>query len=310
MGVTLPVRAPGLATGEMFLSTCPSGGFRVIIRPFEVSRQGNAPIPWHAKTYPIWVVFRAIAWFNDPMPEETTELNAIATLNGSDDALLESGLPPRSTVALLGFILALVFLVPWVWWLFLNCGGTDYIEKGGQAGMAGGVLAALLGIIGIFRTKRRIRRGRGLAIAAIPIGVVGAFFQITVALGVDFVLGNIDFGNDAVTILKTPQAEITERAQEWYSQRTSKSFQTEVSVEKFESWLSSIIEERGQMQSFKINPRGAVGIKGTRGAVPIAFQGKFVSGSTSVVLLITMDGTDRKVNDILVGGASPRNYAK
>ena len=313
MGSALPVGAPGLATGEMFLSTCPSGGFRVIIRPFEVSRQGNAPIPWYTKTCSILVVFRAVAWFNDPMSEEKTDLNVLDNLedeNRSNDALLDAGLPPRSSAALLGFILALVLLIPWVPWLFRNYGGNDYLVIGGLVGMAGGTLAAICGIIGIFRTKRRIRRGRGLAIAAIPIGVVAAVLQIAVALGVYFVLGNIDFGNEAVTVLKTPRAELSERAQEWYSLHTSKSFQSAVTAEKFESWLSSILEERGQMQSFKINPRGAAGIKGTKGSAPLAFQGKFVSGSTSVVLLITMDGTDRKVDDILVGGATPRDQSQ
>ena len=122
---------------------------------------------------------------------------------------LETGPPLRSTVALIAFLLALVLLPPWVPWVSRS-GGVNGMLLGAIVGALGGLAAAVLGIIGIFRTARRRRRGRGLAIAAIPMGLVAAMSQGISGVALSTYTATHMTGSNAVRILATSQEQLHE----------------------------------------------------------------------------------------------------
>jgi hypothetical protein len=60
----------------------------------------------------------------------------------------------------------------------------------------GGILGIVFGLVGIQQTKRRGERGRGLAIAGLVIGILGALFWL--AIIIDVAVGGGSSNNSTV----------------------------------------------------------------------------------------------------------------
>lgn len=221
--------------------------------------------------------------------------------------LLRSAKPPKSWVAWVGFVLALVLLAPWVPLALKKFMGNPGLLIGGLIGLGGGVLATVLGIIGVFRTRRRRRGGRLPAIAAIPLGLAAGLVQFAVGSTVFSLLSVRMHSNAAVQILRSPSSEIAERARTWHEQMASQRFQVAVSPEMLTGWLNDVFARHGQLQSGTSAQKKAFGAE--RGATVYRLNGQFVNGTVPIEVVVGFDkGIQPKVDDIRVDGSSPRAW--
>ncbi|UCG17756.1 MAG: hypothetical protein JSV19_06940 [Phycisphaerales bacterium] len=195
------------------------------------------------------------------------------------------GPPPMSKAAVTGFVSSLVFCVP---------------------GLSP-LLGLIFGIVGIAATSGGRRRGRGLAIAAIPIALVVGAGHCYLAYFMGVVTHRmLAFPSRVVPVFRASSTKVPEAAAEAY-QLSSAGFRRAVSEEQFQAWVSEVIAERGQLQSFKQSrppfdkdPRG--------GNVVIAhLAGDFVNGSAviDVVMVLNKKKGSWEFNDIRVDGHSP-----
>lgn len=195
------------------------------------------------------------------------------------------GPPPMSKAAVTGFVSSLVFCVP---------------------GLSP-LLGLIFGIVGIAATSRGRRRGRGLAIAAIPIALVVGAGHCYLGYYMAVVMGKmLAFPTRVVPVFQASSAKVPEAAAEAY-QLSSAGFRRAVSEDQFQAWVAEVIAERGQLQKvtqshppFDKDPRG--------GDVVIAhLAGDFVNGSAviDVVIALNKKKGDWEFNDIRVDGHSP-----
>lgn len=224
------------------------------------------------------------------------------------DAFLATSTPPRSLAAWGGFILSLVLLAPWVPFLFRRLTGMFGLITGGIVGGALCLLASLLGVIGIFRTRHRSRRGRMVAIAAIPLGLLGGFLQVVFGFMSFGFLGVKMEGDRAVQLLRTPAASIAEQAASWRSEHGSKRFQANVTEEAMAGWLADVVAKHGQMQSTSVSRNDM--FRQDRGAMVYRLNGQFVNDTAPVEMIIGFESNMQpRVDDIRVDGSSPRNWS-
>ena len=190
---------------------------------------------------------------------------------------LEYSEPPKwSVAAIVGFVLSfLLILAP---------------------------LGVVFGIVGIFRTTDRRRRGRGLSIAAIPIGLVVSAVTGMLILFIYVFALTLQAAQEATAVLTTSRVSVPEKAGDFYDQ-CSRRFQLAVSREDFEHWLTDVIGKHGSLQgierarqAFEADPSGAWTFN---------FTGQFVNGTAHVgVTLGRPDGYHPEVFDIVVDGIS------
>lgn len=159
-----------------------------------------------------------------------------------------------------------------------------------------------LGIVGIFRTKGGQRRGRGLSIAAIPIGLVVSVVTGLMILIMVFLWQALQAASKATSVLKTSKVHVAEKAAEFYDQ-CSRRFQLAVSPEEFENWLTGVIDKHGSLlNTRKENPRVTQQLGGE---FTINYTGEFVNGAANIaVTLGGSDGFHPEVFDIAVDGVS------
>lgn len=227
--------------------------------------------------------------------------------NMTAEMMLDSAVPPRSWAAWGGFLLAVLLLAPWVALAFRGLMGNRGLVVGGLIGFAGGLLASILGIVGIFRTRKRRRRGRGVAITAIPLGLAGGCLQFLLGFLIFGVQAMTAQGKVAVKVLTSPTSELTTRAEEWRNDLGTEKFQDDVTAEQLAGWLESVIETHGQLQSTKVNARDAFGSE--RGVTLYKVTGQFVNDSAPIELVMRFEkGLDPRLDDIRVDGSSPRDW--
>ncbi len=233
-----------------------------------------------------------------------------------DDALLMAQ-PPRSYAAWGGFVLAVVLLAPVLPIIFARFAGAEGMIMGGLTGLVGGLLAMVLGIVGIVRTRRRTdagsevglpprrRRGRGVAIAAIPIGLVAGVLQVAVGASLYRMQVSLQFSEKALKLLGTSSSNIEEAVDDWYAEKTSARFQAACSPEKLAGWLRETLAERGQIQHVK-KDRNFLEVTPT--AFVVKLNGNFVNGGAPLRVHVGIEGMEPKVVDIEVGGSSPLTW--
>lgn len=195
------------------------------------------------------------------------------------------GPPPMSKAAVTGFVSSLVFCVP---------------------GLSP-LLGLIFGIVGIAATSGGRRRGRGLAIAAIPIALVVGVGHCYLGYYMGVVMHKmLVFPSHVVPVFEASSVKVPEAATKAY-RHSSEGFRQSVSEEQFQAWVSEVIAEHGQLQKYKASatpfdkdPRGG-------GVVIAHLAGDFVNGSAviDVVMVVNKEKGDWEFDDIRVDGDSP-----
>lgn len=162
-------------------------------------------------------------------------------------------------------------------------------------------LGVVLGIVGIFRTRGGRRRGMGLAIAAIPIGLV---VSVVVGMAVLFLVTLFDMQQTAVkagAVLRAGKTTVAEKTEAFY--REFPRFESFAPREEFTEWLNGVIDTNGSMTGWKaaktpVQPR-------SDGSWELHYTGEFVNGTADVgITLFPADWRQMDLRDMSVDGVS------
>ncbi len=195
------------------------------------------------------------------------------------------GPPPWSAAAIAGFVCSL-----------LGCLGITAV-----AGL-------VLGVVGLKKTSGGRRRGRGFAVAAIPLSLISGIAAFLLGLAI-VVGGQLNDMPDRIeAVLKLASGKPTEAA-DLFRQMGSSDFNEAVSSEALGQWLKKIIAEHGTPVKVLIEPN-QLGIgEGPDDKLTQSMTGKFVNDKVDLVITFSKhSGFGRlKIDDILIGGSSPRD---
>lgn len=159
-----------------------------------------------------------------------------------------------------------------------------------------------MGIVGIILTRGGRRRGMGLSIAAIPIGLIVGAISWLVAFSIVVFVATFPQAKKATDVLRISQVKIPAESGEFYGQ-FSRRFQLAVSSEQFESWLSVVNSKHGTLQSVQIGNQPFETMPS--GEWKYNFTGQFVNGAANIaVTLVKSGGLHYDVIDISVEGLS------
>ena len=185
--------------------------------------------------------------------------------------------PPWSVSSIVGFVLSL-----------LGCSAP---------------LGFILGIVGIVRTSGGQRRGRGLAIAAIPISLLTGAVAFLLAFGL-FVMGAIGVIVSLLPMLLSTDAEASKNAVSLLREVASDDFNASVSDEQLQAWLLQVAAKHGRLVKIG-RPSPAPRSAGSDG-VGFGIEGKFINGRTSILITLSKQGWRYAIEDMAVDGVSPR----
>ncbi len=193
--------------------------------------------------------------------------------------------PPWSVAAIAGFVLSLL----------LGCT------------VVGALLGLLLGIVGITRTRGGQRRGRGLAIAAIPIalvtGVIGAFGGWATITAYRFAQ-QTEHLEAALAMAASDPAE----AGDHLRVICSDDFNDNVGDEQLRGWLEGVVATHGRVVDIPLETMTGAS-PGPNDTTVLSLQGKFVNGQVSVAITLLQQGVlQLAFDDIAVDGVSPRGF--
>ncbi len=178
------------------------------------------------------------------------------------------------------------------------------------------LVGVVLSAIALPATGAHKRKGRGLAIAGIIIGLIttaigagGAFWLYKVS---------IEFVNVPNRVMPILQGDTDNFAAISNDLRvfTTDEFDSAVSDGVLNKWMQSVREKHGKLAGFQAEQQQTQQISQTK--TSISFTGKFVKGPAVITIVILMDQqaifTDianaLKLDDIKVDGFSPRDIAK
>ncbi len=199
------------------------------------------------------------------------------------DGSPSAGLPPSwSAAAIAGFVLSL-----------LGCVGITAL-----AGL-------ILGIVGILKTRGGQRRGRGLAVAAIPISLVMGGLSVLFGISV-MVIARGKVVVDQLPTVLAADSSATAEAVSALRAITSQDFNADVTAEALQAWLKEVGAKHGRLVEVpKLSPvqtkTSSSGEKATN------FDGKFVSGPASITITFKREGWNVKIDDLTVDGVSPHD---
>lgn len=201
------------------------------------------------------------------------------------------GPKPFSKAAVTGFIFSLLFCIPGVHVL----------------------LGLLFGIIGLGATKGGRMRGRGLAIAAIPLSlVVGAlstimaiFFGMMMMAGMEMVPALV--GPKLMPVFVAASGD-TASAVATLRTLSTDTFNARHSDAELKEWLGTIATEYGAMVNLTQSPNSPPPTPGSD-LVPMSYSIKFVNKTSQLNIRwrMTMQGIEVKfkIENIDVGGVAP-----
>lgn len=168
------------------------------------------------------------------------------------------------------------------------------------------ILGIILGIAGIVVTRGGQRRGRGLAIAAIPISLVtgglGALFLVTGVM----VWRMGEMSKRIETALSASSADVIASTIEIYA-LGSPDFQSAAPKDRIETWLADVKRKHGTLSGFeKQDDLGFVTRNSTAGFA-LNLRGKFTNGPALVRVRFSPNYIlEPRIDDIDVDGSSPR----
>lgn len=164
-----------------------------------------------------------------------------------------------------------------------------------------GITAALgfvFGIFGLMATRDGRLRGRGLAIAALPISILtGAIFVcllLLLAMGRDFGLMT-----RRLAIVLTSESARTDEALAQFRLSCSEEFNEVVSKDGLGAWFDQVQAKHGTLVEF-----GAP----VPSDKPMVFQleAKFSGGVAKIEMFCVLEGRHMPLDDIQIDGSSPR----
>lgn len=171
------------------------------------------------------------------------------------------------------------------------------------------VVGIILAIVGLVQTRDGARRGRGLAIAAIPISIV-------TGIGGAIVLAAFYFAGGLLVQIGTFTMELDQAAGDPAAvarviyDRCSADFTAAVSRERFEAWWVERVGPRGTFQTVEASGKDPM----KRGdAMVFELIGKFQSGNVPIEISIQAPESGAKIlrgfklviEDIKFDGVSP-----
>ena len=170
------------------------------------------------------------------------------------------------------------------------------------------LVGIILAIVGIIATSNQQRRGRGLAIAAIPISLVSILAGGLLWAG--GILSGIQVTKSLAATQMLFQADSDElaAAADEMLELTTQDFQDSVSSERLIEWAKSICSKHGKLTNVQFStdapPPGTEAV--------LLLQAKFVNGTA--VIRLTLGQSFESLNklvtidDIEVAGSSPRDF--
>ncbi len=165
-------------------------------------------------------------------------------------------------------------------------------------------LGVLFGVAGIVVTWSGRKRGRGFAIASIPIGVMVSV--LTTLIVITFLLmANVVKKENVVGFLKSSQSTIASSASETYDGLSDR-FKVVVSEDAFQEWALATAEAHGTLQDVE---RGRDWLSTQPGnSWVLNLTGKFVNGPANIKVTVGVDwgSLSAEVDDIAVDGVSPK----
>jgi hypothetical protein len=185
--------------------------------------------------------------------------------------------PPWSVSSIVGFVLSL-----------LGCSAP---------------LGFILGIVGIVRTSGGQRRGRGLAIAAIPISLVTGAVAFLLVLGI-FLIGAGGVIIRQLPMLLSTDVEVSKNAVSFLREVASDDFNASVSDEQLQAWLQQVAAKHGRLVTIG-RPSPVPSSAGTK-EIGLDVEGKFINGRTSILITLSKQGWRYAIEDMAVDGVSPR----
>ena len=159
-------------------------------------------------------------------------------------------------------------------------------------------LGLVFGFFGLLATRGRRLRGRGLAIAALPVSVL---------TGTLFVVGLLLYGmagelravhSQLGTLLKTESAR-TSAAISTFRTCCSPGFNAEVQNEPLLDWFNKVQAAHGTL--VQMSPP-----KPSNDSFAFHFDAEFVRGKAQVDMFYVLDGRHLRLDDIEIDGSSPR----
>ncbi len=190
-------------------------------------------------------------------------------------------LPPWSAAAIAGFVLSLI-----------GCVGIT------------APFGLIFGIIGTVTTSGGRRRGRGLAIAAIPISIVMGIVSLLIAAAM---LVGLGFAALVAELAPALEADLDGMGRAVAALRAmgSDDFNSDVNDQELQSWLEEVGGKHGKLvEIVQFTP---VPQTTSPGLTMLNLDAKFVNGRTNITLLLRIDGWKPKLDDIQVDGSSPRD---
>ena len=164
------------------------------------------------------------------------------------------------------------------------------------------VLGLIFGIVGIYRTRDGVRRGRGLAIAAIPISVVSGLISVVLMIFLVWAAHATELSVRIPQIFTADGAHAAE-AVSVLRELSSSEFNESVSTDQLLAWLDQVRTAHGKL--VQIGP--PIAVPGSSGKMELSFETKFVNGTTNILVAVKIEGLRVKLQDIAVGGLSPRD---
>jgi len=169
-------------------------------------------------------------------------------------------------------------------------------------------LGLLFGLIGLFTTSGARRKGRGLAIAALIIGVLWGSTCYFLGYGAYragkfFLALTADVGQMLQTGTFAPADADRILARIGTNELTAA-----VHGEDVVAWIAAVKAKHGSFREIVPNAAGSQQLGGNKAAVD--FTGKFVNGEANIRVVFVTDGMQMRVDDIEVGGISLRDMAE
>jgi len=166
----------------------------------------------------------------------------------------------------------------------------------------------IFGVVGIITTGDGRRRGRGLAIAAIPISVVTGAFSVLLVAGIFLATRAAELPLKLQSALAADSSSLSSAA-DTLRELGSAKFNDEVSAEAMQAWLKQINAKHGKLTSAKLDTDRMMSWR-PDGAMCLNVSGKFVNGPVLIQLVFSKEKAwSLRIDDIDIGGSSPRGSA-
>lgn len=167
------------------------------------------------------------------------------------------------------------------------------------------ILGLILGVVGIAKTRGGVRRGRGLAIAALPISCVSFVFGI---IGAFMAFASITALNMAM--VQIPEALMSmdtdvDAAVVALREISSEHFKQSIDEETLKAWMIKVSTDHGKITG--IDDSVLPTLVEDDDFLVIELLGKFINGPANLKITIFVNGIDFQLDDIAIDGLSPKD---